>query len=996
MKRYFLKAVILFLNISVLCYVILCWMMEIFKLIYISLINLQIFCLLLSLSISFCVLLNLLPIITKTTFRIKVSEKCLPWNITLSLLPLLLGIILLAKFDRYFQYGFMAFQQWNLLSMLDITLTVIMYCYLLFGLPYIIDKLLFRFHFSNSEKVVFYPVLSMLFLGFIGFFLPSFQNIWFLKFIMPILIGGFLMFTPNRKYKDYPIILNLNLTEIFGLVLIVIFRLFIYYSSIGKGIFLRQDIAYQAEYIARINRYGFLGYLNAPSTERYPIFYLLAWSSISKILPLPYCNVLIIATFFNHILITISFYILAKKLLKTPRESLFSTFAFTILSGFSWFYLLTNPPTGQLSAVELYNYVRKMHERFGMYSGSTVSFIYADCHGLIRLWSLNVYFVSLISLISCYLDGDYLKRYLTVFSASFLQIALGHTPEIILLAFSLFTLTFLSHSIEIHGKIIKLILFLTFSIIPFMLWLKYPYQCLITILIPLSMFLIALSLKRIYHKTINKHISSLLKRNIIYTACIILIWHYIIALIAFLTKYNSVSIRYPIFTLWYSPPIQWGFPGLLFISTLMKSVLVRKNMEFGFSFNLLMFTLLGILITLINCVNLYYYIGLPYPFMPIYFLPFFALTSGYLIKHEECKRVEMNYHLKRVSLTIIIIAFFILGSSCHIISASYWRNNSWWRERPGRASLSSEEIQLLNSLYAIPRQGFYEEACFIPKDQPYPPIEGIKYQSVRYRMDSEKHIIRLSGFTPSSRLVESALYDAKSLDEVYFLVNNFSSTRIIVVDRGTKSSIIQLINKEPIFEGGKYNIYILPITLSKTFKEGVLIERMEFSGNLTLMSREGETLKNVEGEILPLNKGYVLINVKNKGTFIIPHSNLKFEGTVTFFNVKATRLYFPEALCCAQKITFHGNISFKILNSFDGKRLYLISLNYTDPYEVYPKPWHMNPKTGKNLIHQYIKINKIPISYVMTNPIGIAWSLAMAVAILIIWRQNQHIVGRIH
>jgi len=989
MKRCFLKAIVLFLVISVLCYVLLCWMMETFKITYISLINLPIFCLLLSLSISFCVLVYLLPIITKSTLRIKVSEKCLLWDITLSLLPLLLGIILLANFDKYFQYGFMAFQQWDLLSPLDITLTVIMYCYILFGLPYIVDKLLFRFRFSNSEKVVFYPVLSMLFLGFVGFLLPSFQNVWFLKFILPFLIGGLLIFILNKEYRDSPLILHLNIAEIFGLVLVIIFRLFIYYSAIGEGLFLHQDMAYQATYIARLNRYGLLGYLGAPSTERYPVFYFSAWSSISKILPLPYCNILIITTFFNHVLTTISFYVLAKKLFKTSRESLFSTFAFTFLSGFSWFYLLTNPPTGQLSAIELYNYVRMIHDKFGMYSGSTVSFIYADVHALVRLWSLNVCFASLVALISCNLNGGYLKKYLTVFSAGFLQIALGHTPEVLLLAFSLFALTFLSHSIEIHGKLVKILLFLTFSALSFMLWLDYPYECLISVSLPLCLLLLALSLKKVYLRAISKRPIRPFNRNVLCVACLILIWYYGLALTAFIIAYNSISIKYPIFTLWYSPPIQWGFPGLLFIFTLVKSVLVRKNMEFGLAFNLLMFTLLGILIILINCVNLYYYIGLPYPFMPIYFLPFLALTSGYLIKHEERKNIKGNYHLEQALLTIVIIVFFILGSLCHVISASYWRNNSWWRERPGPASLSSEEIQLLNSLYATPRQGFYEEACFIPEEQPYPPIEGTAYQSVRYRKNSEEYLIRLSGFTPSSRLVESALYDVKSLEEVYFLVNNFSPTKIIVVDKSTKSSIIQLINKEPLFEGKKYSVYILPIQFPKTFKEGILVERIEFSGNLTLRSGEGEILRNVDGEILPLNKGYVLIKVRDGEEFMIPTPNLKFEGTVTFFDVKATRLYFPEALNVAQKITFHGNISFTILDSFDEKRLYLISLNYIGSYEVYPKPWHMNPKTVKNAIHQYIKINEIPVSSVMANPIGIAWSLGMAVAILNIWRQNR-------
>ncbi|MCS7119807.1 MAG: hypothetical protein NZ952_01165 [Candidatus Bathyarchaeota archaeon] len=116
-------------------------------------------------------------------------------------------------------------------------------------------------------------------------------------------------------------------------------------------------MAAHAIFVAEINRYGVMGY-----TSTYPIFYHSSWSAISKLLPFPYCNTLVLISFFNHIFTTLSFYLLAKSLFNHQPRSLFSTFALIIPSGFSWLYLLTEPIIQHPLAINPHKYYNENHE----------------------------------------------------------------------------------------------------------------------------------------------------------------------------------------------------------------------------------------------------------------------------------------------------------------------------------------------------------------------------------------------------------------------------------------------------------------------------------------------------------------------------------------------------------------------------------------------------------------------------------------------------------
>lgn len=967
--------------------------MDAVKLNYISQISIEVFSVLLSLTVTF--LLYLLFSERRIMLKFEVKTKVL--LILISLLAFIVGVLLLIDFDRCVRYGFMAFQPWGLIPKYNTTLVIILFCYLLYMPAYIFHKIFFkRFHISFLEKLVFYPLISTLFWGFTGFFFPPFKNVWFLKFFIPFLFFFsilFFAFTNNTKRdKESNIILNLNLVEISGLMLLIVFRLFIFYSGLEPAIFLKHDAAQQAGYVGQINRYGLAGYIESPLTAHYPVFYFLAWSSITKILPLPYCNILVMQTFFNQIFVTLAFYLLARKIFRNYREGLFSTFAFTILSGFSWLYLFTDPPSTSLSGSTLYEYVRAIHNKFGMYSGATVSTIQAFVLSLVRLWSLGVCFASMAALISSCTSGKW-RMYLFIFTAGFLQIVLGHPTEVFLVVFFLFALALLPNTnIEICKKLVKLLSVLT--MISLLLILVFQYvilrMCILATIFPLLLLISALVLRRAINiRSIKRYVAKLLNEKILCLIAIIFVYYYGLSWIAFSGSYTNVQICYPIFTLWYSPPIQWGFLGLLFTFMLIKSALTKK-WDCSIYFNGLILILLTIFVVFINYINLYwFYTGLVYPIMPHFFLPFFALASGGLIKSNPYTygKRRISIRLRKFLLAILIVSIFLLGSLCHVISASYWKNISWWYEKPLSTCLNDEETQLLNFLYNLTLRASYEEVCFIPENDPLPLVGGIAYQTIRYGWlygnYCQPHIIRLSGMSPAPRLVDSALYNTRDFDEVLFL-QQFSTMRLLLIDKNTKSPILQLMKERGVcvFESEKYVIYELQTSLPSRSEEAVLVDKVIFDSEYMCINEQ--VLVNVSGEILPLKEGYVQVRIKNMEDFIIASPNISIKGEVTLFNVRATRLYFPEALNVAQKIIFHGSIFFEVANTFNNKHLYLKSLRYADSYKIYPEPWHMTSRVAQFLIKAYIKANDIRFFTVLMNTLAKIWTIIIAVILIFV------------
>ncbi|MCS7119805.1 MAG: hypothetical protein RMJ07_05770 [Nitrososphaerota archaeon] len=470
-----------------------------------------------------------------------------------------------------------------------------------------------------------------------------------------------------------------------------------------------------------------------------------------------------------------------------------------------------------------------------------------------------------------------------------------------------------------------------------------------------------------------------------------LIYYCGISLISFKNFYNTVNINPPIFTLWYSPPIQWGIPGAIFLIAMAKCIVLDEVLEPSLAFNLFMCTLLAAFIIILNIVNLYYFIYEPFPFMPIFFLPFFALASAHILGNGDTPE-RLNRDKKPARHMFIVLAVTILfvgGSLSHSISATYWNISSWWTEESTISSCpTEEEVRILNLLYGLTARMLREEACYIPKNEPFPNSNHTIYQLLAHLVTPIRYLIGLSGITFTfSGLAISGLYHACSIEEIFLIKEQFSRIRFLLVDKETNSLITQLLGEEYLLlKGEKYNLYELPRQSTASPNEGILVEKISFRGNLSIMP-ENLVLRDTAGELVPLDWGRAEIRLQDGRSIEISSSSLIFEVDITLLNIRATQTYFRETWGLAQRMGFHGNMSMTIIGSFNNTRLYLTKIQLSGTYTVGPEPPVKTSMT--NRIRNYLETNDIPICSTLKNPISILWTVLFFLTILL-----QHIVKR--
>ncbi|MCS7119808.1 MAG: hypothetical protein RMJ07_05780 [Nitrososphaerota archaeon] len=87
------------------------------------------------------------------------------------------------------------------MPIIDIIAANIIYYYLLYAPPYIIDKAIFKSSLATSEKIVFYPLISMAILDFMGFLLPPYRDIENLKFVALFILSLLLIANQRREIQ---------------------------------------------------------------------------------------------------------------------------------------------------------------------------------------------------------------------------------------------------------------------------------------------------------------------------------------------------------------------------------------------------------------------------------------------------------------------------------------------------------------------------------------------------------------------------------------------------------------------------------------------------------------------------------------------------------------------------------------------------------------------------------------------------------------------------
>ena len=869
---------IFFLCLVPVVFLILTCIVEFTKLTYVSQIDLRVFCALLSLLIAFFVSFLLLgDQLGKETF-ILIKRKHLVSIVVLLLAALIFMYII--NFEDYSFYGSMVYQPWTRIPLPLLLSTIVFYIILLYVPAYFLYKVIFsRCRLNLLHKIAFYPIITMLIFGFVRFLFPSFKNFSYSKLVVPFLAVVFLsfIFYENLKRKNSEInnsMINVNSTELLGLSLIILFRLFLQFSAAGEiNAFLKGDAAFHAANVAFIDRYGITGYMKSALTERYPVFNFAAWSIITQLLPLPYCNILVLTEFFNHIFATLTFYLIAKTLLGKTRESLFATLVLTIVSGFSWFYILTNPPSSFISGKDFYQYSWDIFNKFGTSSGAPTSTIYAGWHGLNRLWSLGLCFGFIAALLNAYKGSPSKRWFLVVISACFIQIALGHTTEILLLSVALFAFAALAPINHDFKEILATVGISTFISEIFALIFGYSLSVLLLIVFPFLAFTLIVITKKIVsaRKTKLKPILQN-KAAILNALAILFIFYYGLSWICFLSNYQRMLIGVPLFNLWYAFPIQWGFPGLLFSLTIVKITLTGWNkLHYCLKYALLAFTLLLVFTVFVDYANLlFFYMYVTNVYMPNFFIPFFALSSAFLIEDLKVPKTNMLKLPKpRMLLTFFLVLILLFGSFNHVISASYWKTCGWRKEISPLRTLTDGEIQLVNKLYNLPKLSAIDMCAYLPKDDPIPPdIDAVQYQKiVRYFLYDEDYLIMLGGLKLPQKMANDVLYKAHNIDELVYL-KQFYPLNYLIVDRNSPSFLAQFLreNETPIFKGQQYLVYNLSnfesIKNYDLSTEGlILVDKVAFKGTLTLSSQNSKeiTLKDITGEILPLDNGYTLV-----------------------------------------------------------------------------------------------------------------------------------------
>jgi len=854
-------------------FLILTYIGKLTRVAYISQIDLRIFYTLLSLLASF----SIWYFLSKNS-----EEKLISINrnrLTFAFLVLLTiaFFMFIVNYGNYRSYGSMVYLPWTQIPIFLLISTIVLYGVILYVPAYLIHRVAFSScEVGSLTKIVLYPVVTMLIFGFVGF-LPLKDLVYF-ELLVPLFIITclFIILFDNHIKKgsgNTASTVNVSINELLMLTLIILFRLFLQFSAAGEiDAFVRGDATGQAGNVAFLNRYGIAGYLSSALTERYPMFFFAAWSTLTWLLPLPYCNTLVLTEFFNQIFTTLTFYIFAKTLLQKTDKSLFATLAFTLLSGFSWFYILTDPPPSFTSTENIYNYYWKIFNKFGTSSGAPTSTVYADDHALVRLWSLGLSFGFVAALLNILKGSKSRKFYLAVALACLIQIALGHTTEIILINVMIIPAILLTKTGHSFKETLAILGTSTLVSEVIALLLSYSFLSLILIGSPFLIFIFITVAKRVADKS-SAGLFLKSKRAFFNVIALLFIFYYGLSWIAFTSNYYRVWIGVPLINLWYVFPIEWGFSGFLFLLALIKVASGRwDNMPNYLEYAIFAFFTLFSLVIFMDCINFFFvYTYVTNVFIPNYFIPFFALSSVFLVENLASAKIEKFKGAFFLSFLIVILVF---ASFNYIVSTSYWKSCGWRYETSPFKTLTNEEIQLANTLHNIPRSLSLEMCAYLPASDPIPEVDETTYQKmVRYPIYDEDYIILLSGFKIPQRIVNDVLYKARSINELIFL-EQFYPLDYLVVEKNSTSFLAHFLkeNEIPIFEGQRYLVYnISHFRSTKScdldMGELVIVDKVTFRGNITLSSENSTEmmLSNVTGEISPLENNLVTLKYYNEG-----------------------------------------------------------------------------------------------------------------------------------
>lgn len=676
-----------------------------------SAINLYVFSLLLSIVVAASVLM----LIYGESFFLKINLSSSKYKLLGAAFLISMAIFLIYLYSQA-GLGTVVFSEWNTLPVLLLVFSLFVFLAGLYVPAYVLHyTLLKRFNFGLIERIVFYPLISALVLGSLRVFLVgiNYPLVYEFIFVCFLIIASCILLRSVEKNSHNLLSepLSVDLVRVLTIFSVIVFSLFLFYSAISLNGFLVGDMWGDAQKVSLITTHGAGSVFSSPVASGYPPYFCFFWSVLTQFLPIPLVNGLIVTAFFNHAFSVLALFLLARFIFKDNKAAVLSALLWTMLSDFSWIGVTMNSPGSVLTGDNLLIYITNLFSRFGFYSGSRVSTIYADGHALTRLWSLGLFFASAAAIMKICYDKKHVKEGLFVLSIGILQILLGHMIEVpvlsIILLVSFIILKpdpkFYKLFILAFGSLAGLSCF--FAILTF--GLNYVYILIsISPLISLlsAILILAISKQLSLHFHSNKPTNSIFYRRIIITLSIVLIFLYGLMWLAFVQKGGNLT--YAIATIWYLPAIEWGFLGLVAITTLVWFGLRKMTLNLGLKITLSIIGAQLILLLFLNILNYnLFYIENPYPFDPILFLPFLALVvSQFLIAFKFQKFSK----IKLLVFTSVLILLFSFASLDNILNTSYNATYGGWWSSTSPTNLSTDDYALMNFLYNSTPIGPYE------------------------------------------------------------------------------------------------------------------------------------------------------------------------------------------------------------------------------------------------------------------------------------------------
>ncbi|MGE5533258.1 MAG: hypothetical protein ACM3UN_02785 [Bacillota bacterium] len=945
---------------------------------------------------AFCFFLStvLASLIIFLRYREQLILKVRKFSALRILFGLALVVIACVLAFQYFFVGFSlgVFHQWTNIFPLSLVFSVFSFVATLYAPAYVLHQAVLRnFQFKLLEKVVFYPVISALMLGALGFFfINSFSELLPITNLVLFFIASVFLF--YRHFRERTVDSNkqtvsIDLSQVLVIVSIILFSSFLFYCALGMNGFIVGDMWGDAHKVSLISKFGVDALFSSPVDTGYPPFFYIFWSAIVGVTPLPIVNGLILTAFFNHTFVVLSIYLLARSVFKNSGAAVLSAVLWVIFSNFSWTGVLVSPPADVLSGGDLLTFITSLYNRFGFYSGARISTIYADGHSLTRLWALGLFFVSAAAAVKACSDKKYLKEGLFVFSIGIMQILLGHMTEVPMLSLILF-ISFLilkpdTKSYRIFalflGSLTAISCLLTFAIF------GANYIYLLISILPFFAFVTGISfLKLLTFFKMSYVLSSFkentLNRKIVLSLCIFLVCLYGFMLFAFFQRGGNIS--YPIATVWYLPAVEWGFLGLVAVITLVWFGLRRISFNIGLKVALSIVGSQLLLLLCLNLLNYYYrYIENPYPFEPILFLPFLALVGSQFFVanrvHFKLSRVKVCF------ITLILIIAFSFATLDNVVNVSYIRvANGWWSS-VAPISISNDDFQLMNFLYNSPSVGSYE---FVGTFNDWNSPSG--------------YVVYPSGGALLSPPLIDILSTTNDSKEFYQLTDIFPIQFVLVpksLSLPASGFLASSLNTAaPVLNNEKYLVYsVSELNASQTTP-------LDTSGFLAfdeLIVHGSIAVKDLNGSSVFVNGDYNITTGDNGTVWFSSNSgdiarnftsfkpSVSIEGIASFIGMKSSWTYFREIGCVADNLTISGSVSFKVANTFS-TRVYTSDFQYSGPFSVYPPKDNLDPNTIREQIDTYFGLVNISLLTLMVTPFGFLWSIINLVLLCAVWRKD--------